>query len=162
MKFDTVTKFREQRQKFIAAMNQLTADLKAGLFTPEEAKQVLAKMPSWQNAGKRFDQVEGMIRAVEKVTGNLGALPAIPAAVVAAVAGATYLLGKTLDEISTFMQRRSYMRQRIAEGASASDAMAEYSRANPKARGLFGDAAALVWPLAIVAGLFLLANRPRA
>jgi hypothetical protein len=159
MQFQTITDFRAKRAAFIAAMKQITADASTGKLTASELSELRSKLPGWSSAGSKFDTVENMIRGVEKVTGNLGALPLIPAAVVAAVAGVTYLLSKTLSEVTDFLKRRSYVKTRTAEGASVATAMQEYASNNPKDAGLFGDLSKLLWPVAIVGGLVLLMGR---
>ncbi len=156
MQFATITRFRNSRKAFTAAMNQITADANARRFTAPELAELQTKMPKWIDAGKRFDQVEGVIRGVENVTGNLGALPVLAApAAIAAVAGVTYLLTKTLTEVSQFLQRRSYLTKRAGEGVDTATAMSEWSKSNPQDGGLFGDASKLLWPVAIIGAVFL-------
>jgi hypothetical protein len=163
MNLQTVIDFRNKKRVFAELLREAMTDANMGRLTAGELAEYRRKLPEWQSAMNRFNQVESVILAAEKVVGpmsdnqgqlrGLGALPfAVPAAVVAAVAGATYLLSKTLTELSQFLQRRSYIKQRASEGVDAAQAMAEYTRNNPKDAGLFGDMSKLMWPLAIVVG----------
>lgn len=103
----------------------------------------------------KAEWVEGQIVAIENQTGitlnGLGFLPAvaIPAAVVAAIVGCTYLIAKSMDLISDYFGRNAYIEQRVKDGVSAAQAAGEYDKNNQKG-GLFGDLSKLLWPVAIV------------
>ena len=100
---------------------------------------------------------------IEKITPpvstGVGALPVIPAVIVAGIAAVTYLAKTLIDEISRYVRERQYVAAAARQGKSELQAMAEFQRNNPPGGGLFGDASQLVWPVAIVGAIYLFATR---
>lgn len=106
--------------------------------------------------------VEDQIKSLENTTGiSLGSLGVIqfleiPAVLVAAIIGVTYLLSKGLDAAQRWRERDQYVNAAAAKGQSITAAMTAYDSQNPvNSGGLFGDVSKLVLPLGIIAGLVL-------
>lgn len=105
-----------------------------------ESREIISKM-AW---------IDGQLNAIARVTeipkfrtgitfGTLEFLPVavIPVAVVSVIAGVTYLIGKMIDKTDAYL--------RAVKGLPPSK----------ETGGLFGEASRLVWPIALVAGLFV-------
>lgn len=164
MKFDTVTKFRAGRDKFIAQMNEITRRAKSGMLTKAEANEYLAIAKEGQSLGPKLDGVEKMIRAAESALGTtlgglegLGILPIVaPAVIITAIIAVSFLLDRFLTRSSEFLNRSDFIKQRVAQGVPADQALNEYAKNRPDDGGIFGDMSKLVWPIAIAVGGALL------
>jgi hypothetical protein len=110
----------------------------------------------------RASWINGEIeKIIPPVASGMGALPLVPAVLVAAILSVTYIAKVLVDEIARYVRERQYVRAAAASGKSELQAMAEFQRNNPVGGGLFGDASRLVWPVAIVGALYLFLTENR-
>lgn len=141
---------RQNLRKHPPAQNS-NAVVKSEFAALSQRADALYERAAWINA-----QIEKIIPPVQS---GLGALPVVPAVLVAAIAGVTYLAKGLIDEISRYVRERQYVSAAQASGKTELQAMSEFARQNPPGGGLFGDASRLVWPFAIVGGLYLFFTR---
>jgi hypothetical protein len=104
------------------------------------------------------DKVRWIQSQVANLTGSyfssgLGALPVvIPAAIVAAIIGATALIYKFVGEVSAYLAEERRVRAAIESGADPARARAEAQAATRSSgTGLFDDISGALMPLALVA-----------
>lgn len=169
-----VKKFRAAERDFIQAMNLLRDRMlvikglreqmpsaAADRQLQTEADKGVALAKRGQLLSKAFTQGDEIISFVENKTGTtLGILPLlVPAGQIAIIAGAVALAYKLIAEIRDYIERSKFIEQRLGEGANTAQAVDEYSRANPKNTGIFGDIASLVWPLSILGAVLYLAKK---
>jgi len=110
----------------------------------------------------RADWLGTVADTFTNITG-LGILPALVAGVpvavmLAGVAALVIIISQITTATGRYMGARQIAAQAISEGKDATGALTTYYARNAST-GLFGDAAQLVWPAAIVLGAFLLLGK---
>lgn len=168
------------RNKVKAFRSQLTALNEQEAYLSNHYPKSTASQKAWDDYNAIYgavldtqakaETVNDQIKKVEKQFGiqlsGLGLLPAleIPAVVVAGIIGASYLLAKTLDLVQLYYQRTSYANSVAASGGDVAGALASFDAKNKPTGGggLFGDLSQLLWPVAIIGGVYLFSqNRGR-
>jgi hypothetical protein len=161
---NALVRFRDDRGR----INFQLAKLRAAA-PPVNAPQALrdqynATLAQLQEAKSRADFLGPIADQFTAITG-LGALPAviagIPVAVLlAAIAGLAIVVTNVSGQVTKYLGARQIYDASVAQGKDPAAALQSYY-ARQASTGFFGDLSQLIWPVAIVGGMFLLLDRKR-
>jgi hypothetical protein len=158
---NTLVKFRDKRGELNFQINKLRSNPPLAGSPAILTAQYSAALQQATDAKTKADWVGKIADAFTNVTG-LGAIQVIagvPVAVlVAAAVSATYIITQVTKSVTTYMNARQIGETAMREGKDATGAVARYLEGAAQSGGLFGDAAKLVWPIAIVGGIVLYMN----
>lgn len=148
-----VTSKLAQWRADVARFNQALNDLQATPAADADGNATRsALLARGQDIKSKVDWVQSTLADVSGFFGlsGLGVLPLIvPAVIVAAIAAVTILIYKWTEEVTSYLKEERLVKSGVPR---------TQAQASTKAGGIFGDAAQLVWPVALLGGAYLFFN----
>ena len=155
-----LVKFRDKRGELRYYLARLKANPPPSNAPASLKADYNATLTAANDANTKAEWLGKIADTFTNITG-LGVLPAVIAGVplavmLAAVASLVYIITNITKSVSRYMAARLVVTTAAAQGKDATNALENFYDSNPEGGGgLFGDAAKLVWPIAIVGGIVL-------
>lgn len=161
---NSLVRFRDKRGELNFQYNKLRANPPAASAPASLRTHYQATLAMANDAREKAAWLGRLADTFTNVTG-LGALPALIAGVpiavmLAAAAALTIVISNVTAAISKYLGAKQIAAAAEAGGRNPQTALEQYY-AQQKGGGFFGDAAQLVWPIAIAGGAFLLLSNKR-
>lgn len=155
---NALVRLRDDRGRINFQLSRLTKAAPPANAPQALRDQYAATLAALQEAKARADFLGPIADQFTAITG-LGALPAvvagIPVAVLlAAIAGLAIIVTNVSGQVTKYLGAKQIYDAAVTAGRDPTATLQSYY-ARQASTGFFGDAAQLVWPLAIVAGAYL-------